>query len=327
MTIEFDEFSKKSLGGTEIIKYELQKKLPPKLLNKFQIVCDRIEKLENNKIRLFWVHLSPIQTEEMLKWMKIKNTTPLANNGWKKFHKIIFISYFQMEEWVNRYNIPYSHCHVIKYALHPITIQEKPSDKVVLFHQSNPQRGLPLLINVFERLAKEYDNIELKVHSSWKIYGLDSWQKEYEQSNLYQRLEQHPKIHNIGYLPNDELKKSLASSHIFAYPCIWKETFCLSLLEAMSAELLCVHSSLGCLPETAANWTVMYQFHEDFNAHEEMFYQKLKQAIKIINFKQTQEHLKKQKEYVDYFFNWENKTKEWIEFLESMIKIQNFNYQ
>ena len=57
MSIEFDAFSKKSMGGTEIIKYELRKRLPQKLLNKFQIVCDRIGHLEQNKIRLFWVHL------------------------------------------------------------------------------------------------------------------------------------------------------------------------------------------------------------------------------------------------------------------------------
>ena len=71
MPIEFDSFSKKSIGGTEIIKYELQKRLPQKLLDKFQIVCDRIQYLDENKIRLFWVHLSPIQTEQMLQMMGV----------------------------------------------------------------------------------------------------------------------------------------------------------------------------------------------------------------------------------------------------------------
>lgn len=326
MTIEFDEFSKKSLGGTEIIKYELQKRLPKELLNKFQIVCDRIDTLDYNKIRLFWVHLSPIQTEEMLKWMKVDNYSPLANGGWKKFHKIIFISYHQMEEWVRHYDIPYSHCVVMKYALEPIEPQEKPKEKIVLVHQSNPQRGLSILVNVFEKLAKEYSNIELKIHSSWKIYGLNNWQEDYKNSDLYQRLEEHPQIRNIGYLPNEKLKKSLASSHILAYPSIWKETFCLSLLEAMSAGLLCVHSSLGSLPETASSWTMMYPFDEDFKNHEKKFYKKLKNAIEIVNQKETQEHLKKQKEYVDYLFNWERRTQDWINFLKSM-QNTTINYQ
>ena len=326
MSIEFDAFSKKSMGGTEIIKYELRKRLPQKLLNKFQIVCDRIGHLEQNKIRLFWVHLSPKQTEEMLKMMGVENYNPLADGGWKMFHKIVFISYTQMEELVKHYDIPYSHCKVIKYALHPIEPCEKPKDKIVLVHHCNPERGLPILINAFEKLSEEYDNVELKVHSSWKIYGLTDWEDQYKREDLYRRLEEHPKINNIGYLPNEELKKSLASSHIFVYPSIWKETFCLSLLEAMSAGCLCIHSSLGALPETSSNWTMMYQFDEDFNNHENRFYAKLKQAVETVNLRQTQEHLQKQKEYIDYHFNWNRRIEDWIEFLTSMANT-TFFYQ
>lgn len=318
MSIEFDNFSKKSKGGTEIIKYELQKRLPNSLLSKFQIVCDRIEKLEDNKIRLFWTHLTPKQSESMMNWMGIENTTPLANDGWKNFHKIICISYHQMEEYAKEYGIPYSHFHVMKYALNPIEVLDKPRDKIILFHQSNPSRGLELLVPVFEELCKKHDNLELKIHSSWKIYGRDDWQKEYENSSLYKKLEEHPQIKNIGYLSNEELKKSLASSHIFAYPCIWKETFCLSLLEAMSAGLLCVHSSLGCLPETASNWTMMYQFKENIEEHKEIFYHQLKKAIDLVQTKEIKDQLRKQKEYVDYFFNWDVRVEDWINLLESL---------
>jgi hypothetical protein len=47
--------------------------------------------------------------------------------------------------------------------------QEKPKDKIVLVHHSNPQRGLSLLVDVFERLCEEYDNIEKssKADGSW----------------------------------------------------------------------------------------------------------------------------------------------------------------
>lgn len=328
MTVSFDYFSKSSKGGTEIIKYGLLERLPQELLNKFQIITDRFDDkdLDEKKIRLYWSHLDPEQNEQGSSWLGIE-PKPLANGGWNKFHKIIFISHHQMENWISKYNIPRSHCVVIKYALDPIEVLEKQKNKIVLVHHSNPQRGLSLLVDVFEKLCEEYDNIELKVHSSWSIYedpkhpflkNGSSWQKEYEKSDLFQRLEQHPKIHNIGYLPNDELKKSLASSHIFAYPNIMTETFCLSLLEAMSAGCLCVHPNFGCLPETASNWTMMYPYHEKIIPHEERFYQELKKAIEIINTQETQEHLRRQKEYVDYLFNWEKRTQDWIELLQSL---------
>jgi glycosyltransferase involved in cell wall biosynthesis len=318
MTIEFDDFSKSSKGGTEIIKYGLQDRLPQELLSKFQIVTDRFEELDETKIRIYWSHLNPEYSEQTLEYFAYKDTRPLANGGWNKFHKLIFVSYTQMENWIREYDIPKHHCNVMKNALKPIELQEKPKNKIVLVHYSNPHGGLSLLVNVFEKLCEEYNNIELKVHSSWNIYGMNKSQEDYEKSDLYRRLERHPKIHNIGYLPNEELKKSLASSHIFPYPNIIPETFCLSLLEAMSAGLLCVHSSLGALPETASNWTMMYDYHEKIPQHEERFYQVLKNAIEIVNRKETQEHLKKQKEYVDYLFNWDKRTEDWINLLESL---------
>jgi glycosyltransferase involved in cell wall biosynthesis len=318
MTIEFDDFSKASKGGTEIIKYGLQDRLPKELSSKFQIVTDRFEELDETKIRLYWSHLDPDHNEQTLAYLGYEDIKPLANGGWNKFHKLIFVSYTQMENWIREYDIPRSHCTVMKHALEPIQLQQKPKDKIVLVHHSNPQRGLSLLVDVFEKLCEEYDNIELKVHSSWNIYGMNKWEKDYEQGDLYQRLQRHPKIHNIGYLPNEELKKSLVSSHIFPYPNIMPETFCLSLLEAMNAGLLCVHSSLGCLPETASNWTMMYDYHEKIPQHEERFYRELKKAIEIVNNEETQEHLRKQKEYVDYLFNWERRTQDWINLLESL---------
>ena len=330
MTIEFDEFRKSSKGGVDIIKYELQKRLPQELLNKFQIICgghiNQIKNLDCLKLRLYWSHLDTHQNEQGSSWLGIE-PKPLSNGGWNKFHKIVFVSHHQMENWIRTYDIPRSHCVVMKHALDPIEHQEKPKNKIILVYHSNPQRGLSLLVDVFEKLCEEYDHIELKVHSSWSIYedtrnpflkNALNWQKNYEHSDLYQRLEKHPKIKNIGYLSNEELKKSLASSHIFAYPNIMIETFCLSLLEAMSAGLLCVHPNYGCLPETASNWTMMYPYHEKIISHEERFYQELKKAIDIISTKETQEHLKKQKEYVDYLFNWERRTQDWIDLLTSL---------
>ena len=304
------EYSYSSMCGTEIISKKVSSIIPKNLLNKFQIISQgaNIEYLDGKKIRLMWFHNTPKQSHNEF----------LENNGWRKFHKMIFISHHQMEEYVREYSIPYSHCVVMKYALDPIELQPKSNSKISLIYTSMPYRGLDILVNVFERLCEEYDNLELKVHSSYDIFGSKEKQKQYEETLLYQRLETHPKIKNIGFVSNKELKKSLASSHIFTYPSIWRETFCLSLLEAMSAGLLCVHPNYACLPETASNWTMMYPFDENIKIHEESFYRKLKTAIKIINQKETQDYLKKQKDYTDYFYNWERRTQEWIDLLKSL---------
>ena len=149
--IEFDSFSKPSMGGTEIIKHRLQNRLPQELLNKFQIICDRIISIDETKIRLFWAHNTPYQL----------NNSHLENGGWRKFHRMIFISHHQMEEYVREYQIPYSHCVVMKYALEPVKSQLKPENKISLIYTSTPHRGLDILVNVFEKLCEEYDDVEV----------------------------------------------------------------------------------------------------------------------------------------------------------------------
>jgi UDP-glucose:(glucosyl)LPS alpha-1,2-glucosyltransferase len=242
----------------------------------------------------------------------------LKDDGWKKFHRMIFISHHQMEEYVREY----------QYSLFSLCGNEtrtgtskttkKPDNKISLIYTSTPHRGLDILVNVFEKLCEEYDNLELKIHSSYNIYAMKERQVNYEKTPLYQRLEEHPNIKNIGFVSNEELKKSLASSHIFPYPSTYRETFCLALLEAMSAGLLCVHPNYACLPETASNWTMMYDYYENKEVHEEIFYEHLKKAIDSVNDKKVQRKLKYQSQYVNHFYNWETRTQEWIDLLKSL---------
>jgi len=308
--IEFDEFSKNASGGTEIIKKDLQKRLPQELLNKFQIICDRVGELKKDKIKLFWVHNTPEQLDY----------SHLNNNGWKKFSKIFFISHNQRDKFIQKYNISYSHCSVISYGINPILLKEKTKEKITLIYHPTPYRGLKLLFNVFQKLCKEYDNLELKVFSSYSIHGLHSNQNVYESSNDYQRINKHPNVKNIGFVSNERIREELSTAHIFGYPNIYEETFCLSLLEAMSAGCLCVHPNYGCLYETASRWTTMYDYHEDEYEHQQIFYRHLKNAIDTVNTEEVQDHLKMQSGYVTYFHNWDRIAKQWIDLLESIEK-------
>jgi glycosyltransferase involved in cell wall biosynthesis len=265
--------------------------------------------VDKSKYNILYLHNTPEQIDVQ------KN---LSNSFWKQFHKIVFVSYWQMEEYVREYKIPYSQCIVIPLTISPIEKENKIQNKITLIYHPTPHRGLEILVNVFNKLCKEYDNLTLKVFSSFKIYGWHEVQKQYEQSELYQKLNQNPNIQNIGFVSNEKLRKELSKSHIFAYPCIWKETFCLSLLEAMSAGLLCIHPNYGCLPETASNWTMMYDYHENKEVHEKIFYEHLKKAIDSVNQKEVQRKLKYQSQYVNHFYNWETRTQEWIDLLKSL---------
>ena len=307
MTEINDEISVNARGGTELMGERLLSSLPEELLSNFQIIRSRVRGLDETKIRVLWLHDLPGDPE----------SEHLKNGGWKKFHRLVFVSNWQMQAYINAYKIPWSKCAVIQNAIMPIEPHEKPTDKISLAYWSTPHRGLNILVPVFQKLCEKYDNIELNVYSSFNLYGWPDADKDFEP--LFDQCRNHPKINYHGSLPNEELREELKKNHILAYPSLWVETSCLVLQEAMSAGMLCVHSNLGALYETGANWTAMYQFHEDPNDHAAYFYMNLDSAIEHLNEEGVQARIASQKGYADVFYNWAIRQTQWKMFLESLL--------
>jgi len=311
MPIANDKVSGNAMGGTEIMKLKLAAAVDPALLDKFQIFVSRVhEELSDKHVRILWCQDLAGDPE----------SDHLKNEGWKKFHKIIFSSYWQMRGFIEMYKIPWSKCIVIHNGIQPVEWKDKKRDGTIrLVYTPTLHRGLNILLPVFDKLTQEYDNIELDVFSSFKLYGWEERDKPFEE--LFNALKAHPKVNYHGTVPNDELRAALQDAHIFAYPSIWQETSCLCLMEAMSAGLLCVHSSYGALPETAANWTYMYQYNENMNEHASMFYSVLRTAIDDVKNLKEEEYIGKvrtQKAYVDVFNNWNILKQQWIGLLDSL---------
>lgn len=310
-----DNVSVNAMGGTEIMKYALQEVIDPKLLEDFQIFSSRVhEKLSDQHIRILWLHdLEGDPESEHLK-----------NNGWEKFHKLVFVSNWQMRGYIERYNIPWSRCMVIQNSIVPFeSPKEKPVDEIRLIYTPTPHRGLDILYTVFDALCKEYDNLKLDVYSSFKLYGWEERDKEYQK--LFDALKAHPKINYFGSRPNSEVRESLQKAHIFAYPSVWMETSCLCLIEAMSAGLVCVHPNYGALPETSGNMTFMYQMQDNKNDHASVLYKQLQyviEAYKNPEVKNGLDHLLiKQKQYADDIYSRDKWQKKWNYFLQEMIDL------
>lgn len=310
MPIETDELSKNAKGGTELMKFKLAEVVPADLLNEFQIIPSRVRTLDESKIRILWCHDLAGDPEA---------DNAFKNLGHESFHKIVFVSNWQMQSYIEHYNIPWSKCIVLQNAIMPIEEHEKPKDKVNLIYHTTPHRGLNLLVPVVKKLTEKYDNLHLDVYSSFKIYGWDERDKQFQP--LYDEIAAMPNATYHGAVSNQEVKEALKKAHIYAYPSTWLETSCISLIEAMSANCVCVHPNFGALPETAANWTQMYQWQEDPQRHANMLYSMLDTIIPNLNIDSTQMMLKGQKSYADMFYNWNVRAVQWKNLLESLVGV------
>ena len=190
----------------------------------------------------------------------------LSNGGYRKFSKLVFVSYWQRDQYMLAYNIPYECCTVIENAIEKNFVpQTKPTDTINFIYHTTPHRGLQLLYPVFSQLAMIHENIHLDVFSSFGVYGWAERDKQYEM--LFDQLRRHPNITYHGAQPNDEVLEALDKSHIFLYPCIWQETSCIAMIEAIKSGVLVIHPNLAALPETASECTKMYDYTENSQTH------------------------------------------------------------
>jgi len=114
------------------------------------------------------------------------------------------------------------------------------------------------------------------------------------------------------------IREALKKAHVYTYPSIWPETSGISVIEAMSAGCNVVCPNLAALPETCANFAIMYPWTEEHSKHANRFAGLLAMIINEYREPNNLARLEFQKAYFNNFYNWDLRTAQWIDLLESM---------
>lgn len=296
-------------GGTEMIKEALIKRLDPDLASQFNIIHSRVREIDPNKKNILVLH--DLFGDPEAQHLKDPESR-------RRFSKLVFVSNWQFQQYNLALGVPYSDSIVLKNAIEPINDVEKSTDGPIrLIYHTTPHRGLELLVPAYEVLYEKYgDKIVLDVYSSFNIYGWPQRDEQYK--SVFDKCREHPGINYHGAVSNEEVREALKKAHIFAYPSIWQETSCIAAIEAMSAQCAVICPNLAALPETTANFGLMYQYDEDPNVHVRRF---LNLLDSVIDDYWNERHLAKlefQKLYVDNFYSWDGRINEWDTLLRSL---------
>ena len=92
-------------------------------------------------------------------------------------------------------------------------------------------------------------------------------------------------------------------------------------MEAMSAGVCIVCPNHAALPETTANFALMYQMQEDQNVHANTFASILDQVITTYWNSHMQQRLQLSKIYADSFYSWDVRKFQWKNLLTSLANI------
>ena len=178
------------------------------------------------------------------------------------------------------------------------------TDKVKIIYTSGPQRGLEILCESLKYIDQDF---ELNIFS-------DIFPETLENNNLFKETEKDKRVNFFGKTPRKVVRKYFSESHIFAYPSIFEETFCVSLIEAISAECLSIYSNLGALSQTGNGIGVCYEYEENKDVHVKTFAKILNNSIFEIKNKKFDP--KDQAKIIEEKYSWQKFEKNWQNFYD-----------
>lgn len=297
-------FPDKPMGGSETMYGNIQHLIPDNvnlMLNHFDF--------DSTKFNIHWQH--QYHDQPSVQFIRDKNIQ-------NRLDATVFVSYHQKHLYEQYHNFPKEKGIVIKNAIWPFEKVNKPKNKINLIYTSTPFRGLNILLASFALLLKNRpylrDIVTLDVFSSMKLYGYpDDQYKE-----MYDFAMNHPNINYHGVVRQEELRKHLLNSHIFAYPSIWEETSCISAIEAMAAGAIPVVSDIGALPETCGDFGLYYSpvSTDIYNNYRHVDH--VNQYANMLEFVITEylnnppvDMINRMTDHYNYFYNWEYRLEEW----------------
>ena len=305
-------------GGTELQFEYLEKYVDKNLLDQVQICTSVPEKipLHPTKPNILWQKNSYDQPN-LAPWFQ----NPANHN---KYDWYVFNSHWTYEKFRNHFNIPTNRCVVIKNGIDKIE-QAKPYQKgqpIKIIHQNTPWRGLSVLLGAMQLVKNPL--VTLDVYSSTEVYGKQFYdQNDHEYKELYEQAEKLPNVNYLGYRPNQYIKDNLKNYHMYVYPSIFEETFCISLLECMAAGLYCMVNDFGALYETGAEFPMYIPYDSNHRAMAQKFGFGIEQASHTLDQKQIHDHLDSQSRYAHIYYNWNKIAMQWTTFLKGVISAKS----
>jgi len=181
----------------------------------------------------------------------------------------------------------------------------------LLAYTSTPYRGLEILLDAFPMIRSAVPGIRLKVFAGMRVYQLS----EAEDTNreIYHRCSTTPDVEYIGNVSQVALAQELANVDILAYPSIFAETSCISVMEAMAAGCFVVSSTLAALPETTGGFGALVPIHADLEEFTKQYSHALVEVVERGNRDPgaMSANLEKQIAFARSAYSWKTRAKEW----------------
>ena len=162
---------------------------------------------------------------------------------------IVSPSQWNKDQFIKFLNVPEDKITVIPNGVSDLFSYSNQKTKTMIF-TSIPYKGLGALSKIIPHIHQRHPDVRFKIFSSMSLYGNlnDPYIETYDALKLL------PYVDYSEAVDQSELVKHYQESAFFIHPCIWEETFCVAMCEAMKSGAYPIITNIGALPEVAGEF-------------------------------------------------------------------------
>jgi predicted O-methyltransferase YrrM len=186
-------------------------------------------------------------------------------------------------------------------------------------YSSFAHRGLLALLQMWPRIIKKYSSASLYIHCDVENQWVNENAKDHMKllkEVMYNMLKETKyNIYYMGWTSKDKLAQSWKTADVWLYPCIFRETFCLTALEAAISKTLVVTNDLAALKNTAGDRGVIVPIGDELIS-EKWYDECLNKMFDVLDNREKLEYyINKNYEWAKNM-TWENRANDLLKLLD-----------
>jgi glycosyltransferase involved in cell wall biosynthesis len=257
---------------------------------------------------ILWCHVPSLYMPDQFKQYFVKEHIV------KDIDMYLVQSKFHKNDISRAFNIPKEKLYIVNNHFSPIEYKEKSKKIITFMYNSQPMRGLDVLIEAFTTIKD--NDIRLIIHTCNCSGCISPNNIDYVSKVA---LDEDTRITIHGYTSSEEYIETLQKSNAYVYPCTFQETAAIGVMEAMSAGAMVVTTDLGALPDTTGGFAKIIKdspitiedVKENRKKSVKLFRKEIKKCIKIA--RKGKFDPGPQMEYINNRFTEQNSIDQWME--------------
>lgn len=190
-------------------------------------------------------------------------------------------------------------------------------DPYKMIYSSSPDRGLEtLLVSLFPKIKKEIPEVTLDI-----FYGFENFNDKAYVEKMLKIIKETPGVTYHGRVGQDRLAEAFLKSNIWSYSSNFEETFCITALEAMASETICLTSKWWGLADTIKEGGILLEMHNNRNTLYTKEYQDkwVEECIKLLKDPEYAESWRRKGKERVQRFTWSAVARQWANLFENGI--------